>query len=30
MGHSLLGRLQKTKEWKDVITLIAGDPIFRW
>lgn len=24
MGHSLLGRLQKTKEWKDVIALIAG------
>lgn len=23
MGHSLLGRLQKTKEWKDVIALIA-------
>ena len=24
MGHSLLGRLQMTKEWKDVIVLIAG------
>jgi hypothetical protein len=29
MGHSLLGRLQKTREWKDVIALItkgAGAP----
>ncbi len=24
MGHSLLGRLQKTKQWKEVIELIAG------
>lgn len=24
MGHSLLGTLRKTKEWKDVIALIAG------
>lgn len=24
MGHSLLGRLQKTKQWKEVIGLIAG------
>jgi hypothetical protein len=24
MGHSLLGRLQKTREWKDVIALITN------